>query len=103
MFALQASYRKLCARNLCRFYDVIDKASMFLTASQYTQLWDCAVGALLSYQWLARAANDEGRLSWSVVNKHHFWIHLCRQAEFLNPRVTWTYMPEDTTHVRNHR
>ena len=52
-------------------------------------------GALVSYQFLARSANDDGRLQWSIVNKFHFWKHLADQAIFCNPRFVWTYMAED--------
>ena len=68
---------------------------MFLSDEEHKLLTDAVRGALVCYQWLARAANDDGRMLWSVVNKHHFWWHLAAQAKFLNPTMVWTYMPED--------
>ena len=56
----------------------------------------CAIEIVSSlYERLAEEANDRGKLIWSLVNKHHFFYHVGRQAEFGNPSTTWTYMPED--------
>ena len=68
---------------------------MFLDRAAVENLRSAIEGALVSYQWLARSANDEGRLQWSIVNKFHFWYHVGEQACFINPRYVWTYMAED--------
>ncbi len=68
---------------------------MFLTGEEHTALHKTVVGALVSYQWLARAANDAGWLTWSVVNKHHVWKHVSDQAQYLNPRMVWCYMAKE--------
>jgi hypothetical protein len=68
---------------------------MFLTTPEFQELERATKGSLTAYQWLARAANDEGRMTWSIVNKFHFWKHLCDQSEYLNPIHVWCYMGED--------
>eukprot|EP00959_Pyramimonas_sp_CCMP1952_P186220 3894007-Pyramimonas_sp.AAC.1 len=37
---------------------------------------------------------DDGKLKWSIVNKHHFTYHLVRQVP-LNPKYVWCYQAED--------
>ncbi len=91
----QAVYRKICVRNLCRFYDIVCNAGIVLTASEYDRTMSAVKGALTAYQYLARSANDAGRLQWSVVNKFHWWKHLADQSQFLNPVWVWCYMGED--------
>ena len=52
--------------------DVGDLLGETLSAP-FKSLVKAVKGALLSYQWLARNANDLGRLQWSIVNKMHSW------------------------------
>ncbi len=101
LLSLEAKYRRLCARNLCRFYEIINTAGMFLTDAEHSALHKAVIDTLVSYQWLARFANDAGRLVWSVVNKHHFYKHLSDQAKYMNPRMVWCYMAEDPAPVQS--
>ena len=97
-----AAHRRLCLQALCRVYDVIHSGPMFLSATAAQHLGQEMRLCLAHYSWLSREAMESGRLLWSLVNKHHFSLHLCMQAKWVNPRFVWTYMWEDFVgHVKD--
>ena len=51
--------------------------------------------ALLHYTWLNAWAQEGGRPLFHLVPKFHLAWHVAAQAEFLNPRLAWTFKCED--------
>eukprot|EP00959_Pyramimonas_sp_CCMP1952_P234747 4904920-Pyramimonas_sp.AAC.1 len=67
---------------------------MFLSAAECATPQRSSDNFLVRYHALSGRAMDDGKLKWSIVNKHHFTYHLVRQVT-LNPKYVWCYQAED--------
>ena len=88
-------HRRLAGEGLLAFYNAVEQGGMILTPDAVEQRKSGGMQYLIHYQKLARASMDEGRFEWSVVNKHHFFYHLCQETAWENPKNYWCYSGED--------
>ena len=51
--------------------------------------------ALAYYSYLCKFSLDHDQALWKVVPKHHYWWHIGRDAETINPRMAWCFANED--------
>ena len=89
------THRRLCLKNLLRFYTLLEAHGLFIPGDQHALLATSVSKVLNHYSWLAKHSMENGRLQYSLVPKFHFLHHLAEQAKFCNPRFSWTYMSED--------
>ena len=89
------THRRLMMQGLARFYSAVDSSPDFPSASESDMMQNAVESCVVHYGHLARLSVDRGRMMYSMVNKHHFAVHLAQQATYLNPRRFWTYMFED--------
>ena len=87
--------RTKCLENLCKFYEILENASMYLTSSESHQISECVEHALIYYGALASEARRLKQAKWSTVNKHHFFWHVGASAQYINCRLLWCYQNED--------
>ena len=86
-------------RLLCRFYQILDSESQFLSAAVKEEL--PALGQKLAeyYSWLATDAFESitPKRLWKESPKLHLFEHLCQHVAILygNPRFYWCYADED--------
>ena len=88
-------HRRLMMQGLARFYSAVESSADFPSVVEGAAIERSVEMFVLHYAHLARRSVDLGRTMYSMVNKHHFCIHLARQSQFLNPKKFWTYMAED--------
>ena len=52
---------------------------------------------LLHYSWLSEQSLSQvpARFKWNIVTKFHYFWHLAKQAQDINPRMAWCYANED--------
>ena len=84
--------RLLALKNLQRYYAVVAEAGMFLTDDQKKNLMDAVQDFQECYGNLCSLAQKEEKMLWSETPKLHFFWHLAKQAQLLNPKVFWTYI-----------
>ena len=75
-------------------YNIIETADLFLTDEQKSAFRKHMFSFLAHYAWLAFETAEAGRLGWSLVQTFHYCCHMPDQADFINPRVTWSYAGE---------
>ena len=67
---------------------------MFLSEAQAARLAALYDEHLLYYNFLAKAAVDQGHLYYAIVPKTHALVHLSAFALYMNPRFLWAYEME---------
>ena len=67
----------------------------FLAKAEFKKFWHLAQDAMKEYQWLNAWSANCGRSSFHIVIKHHAFLHLAKDAWYLNPRVFWCFKAED--------
>ena len=70
-------------------------AFFFLPPSEADSLENTALQMLMFYERLAIEAAMEGQTLWSIVPKHHFFLHLSSFGRFYHPSQGWTFAGED--------
>ena len=90
----RGKHRTLACHYLVDVYDIVEVEGWHLSLKARSQLLESASRHLLHYSWLAKDAADRGLLLWSVVPKHHFFLHLALQAQHENPKLHWVYSGE---------
>ena len=68
---------------------------MILSHEDHISAMKLAEEFLDSYDWLNKWALEKGNLLFHVVMKFHTFMHLVRNAQFLNPRFHWCFKSED--------
>jgi len=86
-----SKHRTACLNNLNKMYETILRAGTFLNQDEKASLRNSTFAFLAHYMWLAHDVAQLGRLLWSTVPKFHYCCHLPDQADFINPRLTWSY------------
>lgn len=84
-----------CLEHVCQVVAIWDSAGTFLTKAEFKKSWQLAQDAMKEYQWLNAWSEDCGRSSFHIVIKHHTFLHLAKDAWYLNPRVFWCFKAED--------
>ena len=87
--------RLLAIKNLQRYYEVVAGGGMFLTEDEKGKLLQAVQDFQDAYGELCAIAQKERKMLWSETPKLHFFWHLAKQGQFLNPKIFWTYMSED--------
>jgi hypothetical protein len=72
----------------------LETADLFLTDEQKSAFRKHMFSFRAHYAWLAFETAEAGRLGWSLVQKFHYCCHMPDQADYINPRVTWSYAGE---------
>ena len=89
------SHMLKCLEHVCQAVAIWDSAGTFLTKAEFKKSWQLAQDAMKEYQWLNAWSEDCGRSSFHIVIKHHTFLHLAKDAWYLNPRVFWCFKAED--------
>ena len=84
-----------CLQCMCEVVQIWDEAGLFLTKSEYKKAWQKAQQCMSEYQWLEAWSKDNDRKSFHIVNKHHSFLHLAKDAWYINPRFHWCFKAED--------
>ena len=88
--------RAVVARQLVRFYEILNENGLFLTDAAKTEI--AQVGSRLCRRFAALSSSsvDAGIKLWKCTPKLHLFLHMCEwDIEFGNPRYFWTYSDED--------
>ena len=48
---------------------------------------------------LAKTYMERGQLLFDLTIKSHYMVHVMQQAQWLNPRLSWTFSGEDLMHT----
>ena len=59
----------------------------FLAKAEFKKFWQLAQDAMKEYQWLNAWSANCGRSSFHIVIKHHTFLHLAKDAWYLNPSL----------------
>ena len=78
-----------CLQCMREVVQIWDEAGLFLTKSEYKKAWQKAQQCMSEYQWLEAWSKDNDRKSFHIVNKHHSFLHLAKDAWYINPRFHW--------------
>eukprot|EP00438_Fugacium_kawagutii_P003468 Skav217399 [mRNA] locus=scaffold532:724880:732954:+ [translate_table: standard] len=84
-----------CLEAMVQLVSLWDGAGIFLTETGYDLTMSLCNAFCQEYTHLHKWAQDEDRMLFNVVRKHHTFIHLCLEAKFLNPRYHWCFKSED--------
>jgi hypothetical protein len=84
-----------CFNHLVQLDRLLDENSWFLDQHSAAKAKAYMDTALTSYMWLNQWALGHERRLFHQVPKFHMSVHLAEQAEFLNPRFSWTFKSED--------
>ena len=86
----------LVARQLVRFYEIIDSNGLFLTDDAKAEIKVVGSRLCRTYAKLATDAVAAGQKRWKCTPKLHLFLHLCEyDVELGNPRYYWCYADED--------
>ena len=86
----------VCAlEGLCNLTALFDRCSMFLSKEEYAEALQKAEVFLDNYDFLNTWALEKGRRLFHVVMKHHTFMHLVNNSNYLNPRFHWCFKSED--------
>ena len=81
---------------LDKMYQCVNQTAMRMDVSTVAVFKKSIENLLAHYQYLANwSMNTPGKgIRYSIVNKHHYSVHFHEQAQFLAPRMFWTYPGE---------
>ena len=84
------------ARQLVRFYEIIDCNGLFLTDDAKAEIKIVGSRLCRAYGKLAASAVAANQKMWKCTPKLHLFLHLCEyDVELGNPRYFWCYADED--------
>lgn len=83
------------ATSLEKLVRLWDDMGVFPTAAEYKQSLCLASAFLQSYDWLNKWSLEKDRMSFHVVAKHHSFLHLVWDSQYLNPKLHWCFKGED--------
>ena len=89
--------------HLVRFYKCLDHKNAMgvhpfhLPMSIALKMLNNVQNVLLHYSWLSEQSLSQvpARFKWNIVTKFHYFWHLAKQAQDINPRMAWCYANED--------
>lgn len=84
-----------CLEAMVQLVSLWDGAGIFLTEAEHDLTMHLCSVFCQEYTHLRQWAMDEDRMLFNVVHKHHTFIHLCCEAQYLNPRYHWRFKSED--------
>ena len=87
--------RQIVARQLVRFYEILDGNGLFLTDAAKTEIAKVGSKLCRTFAKLSSVVAS-GIKAWKCTPKLHLFLHMCEwDIELGNPRFYWTYADED--------
>ena len=94
-YAEMPKLRLVLMKSLATYYQTIASQGPFLDDDAVYAVRESLSTALQCFARLTELAQQVKLKQWQQTPKHHYAEHIIEQAEFNNPRASWTYMSED--------
>ena len=86
----------MVARQLVRFYEILDGNGLFLTDAAKTEIAQVGSRLCRGFAKLSTSSAAAGKKLWKCTPKLHLFLHMCDwDIELGNPRFYWAYSDED--------
>ena len=84
-----------CMEHLQQVVDLYSDADIILTTAEWEKVFTLGKGFLNIYSMLNAWAQEQERLLFHKVYKHHSFQHMLENSRWLNPRCHWCFSNED--------
>jgi len=75
--------------------EVFDKGGIYLSSDEHLLALRKAEQFLAHYDSLNKWAQENDRMLFHIVMKHHTFVHLVQSSKYLNPKFHWCFRNED--------
>ena len=75
--------------------EVFDKGGIYLSSDEHLLALRKAEQFLAHYDSLNKWAQENDRMLFHIVMKHHTFMHLVQSSKYLNPKFHWCFRNED--------